>query len=248
MADEIARFRADAVVLAGDLGESLRDIQTCLHAFRRVGCPVLVIPGNHDLWTGEFTSQQLWDEVLAGVVREAGFVWLEGQAFAHQGIAVAGSIAWYDYSAADPQVRAGPETFAREKGQYNNDAYRIDWPWSDIEFAHRVGERLIETLDGLEADPAVRQVVVATHVPLLDCQMLRKPYDADWAFSNAYFGNLTLGDAVVRRCKITHVVSGHTHVGRSARWPAPDGRRIETYVVDSHYGRPGWLAIEGVVV
>jgi hypothetical protein len=231
------------VVLAGDLGESVSDIQSCLHAFQGVGCPVLVIAGNHDLWTGQYSSRLLWEEVLPRLAR-MGFVWLEGTAFAHGGTAVAGSIAWYDYSAADPLVAADPETFARDKGKNNNDAYRIDWPWSDIAFARQVGTRLGETLDGLEADPAVRQVIVVTHVPLLDCQMLRKPYDADWAFSNAYFGNLTLGQAVVRHCKVTHIIRGHTHVGRSAVWRSPDGRRIEAHVVDSHYGRPNWLALE----
>jgi hypothetical protein len=41
--------------------------------------------------------------------------------------------------------------------------------------------------------------------------MLRKPDDFDWGFSNAYFGNLTLGRQVLETSKkVQAVVSGHT--------------------------------------
>ncbi len=44
--------------------------------------------------------------------------------------------------------------------------------------------------------------------------MLRKPDDFDWGFSNAYFGNLTLGRQVLETSKkVQAVVSGHTHIG-----------------------------------
>jgi hypothetical protein len=73
--------------------------------------------------------------------------------------------------------------------------------------------------------------------------MTRRPHDRDWAFSNAYFGNLTLGQKILARRKVTHVISGHTHVGRSARLALPDGRTIEARVLNSQYGRPVWLGV-----
>ena len=54
--------------------------------------------------------------------------------------------------------------------------------------------------------------------------MCRKPNNRDWGFSNAYFGNLTLGAQVLERQKVSHVISGHTHVGRNAHLRLADGR------------------------
>ena len=216
VAREMADFGPDAVVLAGDLAETLPDLSALLTLFReRVGRPVWMLPGNHDLWTKPpYGSRQLWEERLPRLVVEAGCGWLEGAAFTLGDTAVAGTVAWYDYSAADPGIHEPPAVFAREKGYFNADAYRIDWQWTDPEFAGLVSAPFLATLDRLEADPAVRRVVAATHVPLLEGQMCRRPDDRRWAFSNAYFGNLTLGAKALTRRSITHVVSGHTHVGR----------------------------------
>jgi hypothetical protein len=48
-------------------------------------------------------------------------------------------------------------------------------PWTDPEFAARVGQDFLGMLDRLEADAAVREVVVLTHVPVLHCQLLPWP-------------------------------------------------------------------------
>ena len=61
------------------------------------------------------------------------------------------------------------------------DALRIDWEWSDPEFAERVARPFLATLDGWEADPAVRRVVAVTHVPILEAQMTRDPGSAAWS-------------------------------------------------------------------
>ncbi len=89
----------------------------------------------------------------------------------------------------------------------------------------------------------MRQTVVVTHVPLLECQVLRRPGDADWGFSNAYFGNLALGREVLRRKKVTQVVSGHTHIERHGTERRADGGTVEVRVLGSDYGRPAWLGL-----
>lgn len=244
LAREVAAFAPAAFVLAGDIAETLSDLQRCLTLLKQqVGCPVLVLPGNHDLWKGEVSSLQKWRTNMPHVVEAAGCVWLEGNAFCHQGVAVAGSIGWYDYSAADPGIQASVLEFATRKIDYNLDAAMIDWHWSDPDFAALVGDGLLATLDRLEADPTVRQTVVVTHVPLLECQMCRDSGNPDWAFSNAYFGNLTLGKKVLERKKVVQVISGHTHVGRRATLRLDDGRVIGAYVLNSHYGKPLWLQL-----
>src|SRR5262245_29851828 len=51
VARQMAAFAPDAVVIAGDLGESLGDFTRCLKLFRgQLSCPVWVLPGDHDFW------------------------------------------------------------------------------------------------------------------------------------------------------------------------------------------------------
>ena len=99
-------------------------------------------------------------------------------------------------------------------------------------------------LEHLEGDPAVRRVVVVTHMPLVEGQMARDPGNRDWAFSNAYFGNLTLGNEVLKRVKVTHIISGHTHVERHGLAPRDAGPPIDARVLASDYGEPAWLGLE----
>jgi len=244
LAREVEAFAPEALVVAGDVGESLENIARCLALLKRfVACPVWVLPGNHDLWARGASSRRLWEELMPRTVEQADCHWLEGKAFVRHGVAVAGTIAWYDYSAADPHVKAPARIFAENKRYYNMDGTYIDWDWSDLQFAELAAEPFLATLDRLDADPAVRQTVVVTHVPLLECQMCRDSGNADWAFSNAYFGNLTLGAKVLQRKKVTHVISGHTHVGREAHVQLEDGRLVEARVLASEYGNPAWLGL-----
>ncbi len=244
LAKEVAGFDPAALVVAGDVAESLEHWPRCLQLLTsRLRCPILVLPGNHDLWRGNGSSLEKWQEKLPQAVRQAGCVWLEGEAFVQQGVAIAGTIAWYDYSAADPHIQAPPQEFADQKHLFNPDATEIDWPWTDLEFAELVGQALLATLDRCEADAAVGQSVVVTHVPLLECQMCRDSGNPRWAFTNAYFGNLTLGEKVLARKKVSHVISGHTHVGRRQTLTLADGRCLQAHVLDSHYGRPTWLGL-----
>jgi hypothetical protein len=84
---------------------------------------------------------------------------------------------------------------------------------------------------------------VVTHVPVLECQMCRRPENPRWAFTNAYFGNLTLGKQILQRRKVTHIVSGHTHVERYGQLKGADGRKVEAWVLASDYRRPAWLGL-----
>ena len=73
--------------------------------------------------------------------------------------------------------------------------------------------------------------------------MCRDSTNGDWAFTNAYFGNLTLGAEVLARAKVTHIISGHTHVERRGRVARPDRRSIEACVIPSHYNAPRWVPL-----
>ena len=250
LAGDIAAFKPDAFAVLGDIGESPGHVKNCLNILKDLlPCPIFVVAGNHDLWlptncSSQGDSSNLFHRHLPDLVQAIKCIWLEGNGYVLGGIGLVGTIAWYDYSAADASIQATPEIFARLKRNFNMDADRVHWAHSDPEFAELVAGPFLATLDRLEADPSIRQTVVFTHVPLLECQMCRKPNDATWSFSNAYFGNLTLGEKVIQRKKVTHIISGHTHVGRHAVVKLTDGRALEARVLDSQYGKPVWVGIE----
>ena len=102
LVDAIAAERPDLTVIAGDVGEGLRAFRRCLAIFARLPGDLGVIAGNHDLWAGQgVSSQQLWSTALPAATREAGRIYLEDEDWRRDGIAVVGTVAWYDYSAAD---------------------------------------------------------------------------------------------------------------------------------------------------
>src|SRR5262249_9461701 len=105
-------------VLAGDIGEGLPNFVECLKLFAQLPGDVAVLVGNHDVWKrANYSSQELWERRLPEAVQAAGMLWLEGTVWQHDGFAVAGSLAWYDYSAADPTLPPHPpELFAKMKG------------------------------------------------------------------------------------------------------------------------------------
>jgi hypothetical protein len=242
---EVRSFEPDALVVAGDLGESLADLKRALHLLReQVTAPIWVLPGNHDVWARPpHDSRQLFLEALPAAVRAAGCRWLEGTAFIVKGVAVAGTIGWYDYSAADPSIQGSALQFAQQKFHYNGDALRIDWEWSDPEFAELISVPFLSQLDHLESDPSVQRVVVVTHVPLVEGQMRRQPDVVRWAFSNAYFGNLTLGRKVLSRRKVSHIVSGHTHFGKQCVLERLGMSAVTAHVLASDYEEPAWLGL-----
>ncbi len=244
LVERIAAEQPILTVLAGDIGEGLPNVQACLRLFAGLPGEVAVLMGNHDLWVhpGGPSTQALWERALPDVVAEVGMIWLEDATWRHGDLAVVGSIAWYDYSAADPTF--GPYTvegIADYKARKFPDAFFMDWPWSDQEFATRCGDALVARLAALEADATVERVLVVTHDPLFETQMLRKPDNRGWGVTNAFFGNLTLGQRLTPFRKLRTVISGHTHIGRQGIVARPDvagAEPITAWVISSDYHRP----------
>jgi 3',5'-cyclic AMP phosphodiesterase CpdA len=246
----IASEEPALTVLAGDIGEGLPNIAESLKLFTHLPGDVAVLAGNHDVWAqANYASQDLWEHHLPTLVQAAGMIWLEETVWQRDSVAVAGSLAWYDYSAADPALPFyRPGFFAGMKSYYNRDAEYVDWSWPDREFASRLGDALCKRLQNLEADPNVSEILLVTHVPIFEEQLLRKPHDFDWGFSNAYFGNLTLGQQVLETSKkIRAVMSGHTHIGREGkvRHPKfPKGHTVSVSVLASDYHAPVYAIID----
>ncbi len=244
MITEIAGLAPDCVILAGDVGERLDGYRQMLRLLQHLDCPRLILAGNHDLWADEQAgSEERWTETLPRLTRAHGAIWLEGENWSMAGLGICGTLGWYDYSARDPSLPVTDEEYATVKRLYNVDGQRIDWAYSDIEFANRIGEAFAARLAALDADPAIRESLVVTHVPAFEAAVVRKPDDKAWNFGNAYFGNLTLGKRIIASPKVRRVVSGHTHIGWNGQVGRPHGA-IEVRVVPAEYGSPAYVMLD----
>jgi hypothetical protein len=242
LARQMAAFSPDAVVVAGDLAESLSDLTRCLKLLREpLRCPIWVLPGDHDFWARPpYDSRRLFRDLLPQAVTRAGCSWLEGTAFVLNGVAVAGTVAWYDYSTAGMAGMVSDLEFAQKKYLYNADALRIDWEWADPEFAGIVAAPFLATLDHLQQDPAVRSIVVVTHFPILEQQLDRERLPG---FTSAYAGNLTLGKKALAYSKVAHAIAGHTHSPRESRVLRDNGAPVAVRVLPGDYEQPAWWGL-----
>src|SRR5688572_17265285 len=101
----IARINSaggDVLLVVGDTSIPDGDtLEQCLDRFKFPG-PKLFIAGNHELWTTGPDSYALFTEELPRRVRAMGWQWLETEPFLSDGVAIVGSVGWYDYSFAQP--------------------------------------------------------------------------------------------------------------------------------------------------
>jgi hypothetical protein len=242
LAGQMAGFAPDAVIVAGDLAESLSDLTRCLKLLRGpLNCPIWVLPGDHDFWARPpYDSRRLFRELLPQTAASAGCNWLEGTAFVVRGVAVAGTVAWYDYSSGSMAGMVTDLEFAQKKYLYNADALRIDWEWADPEFAGLVSVPFLATLDHLQQDPAIRSVVVVTHFPVLEQQLDRERMQG---FASAYAGNLTLGKKILGYGKVAHIIAGHTHNPRDCMLSRHASPPIAVRVLPGDYEQPAWWGL-----
>lgn len=218
-AEQVCALEPDCFIIAGDIGHPLRLYQRGLQLFRDLGCPRLVIAGNHDVYRGEYGSRELWQEWLPRVSSDEGFIWLEDTTCVLNGVGICGTMAWYDYSSHAPHLQLNGQEYRQLKHLVNHDADYVDWPWSDVAMARYLGRSFGARLAGLTSDPAVRRIVVVTHMPIFEQAVPRRPESEFWSLMNAYLGNFTLGQMVRDAPKVTHVVSGHLH--RRGQWTVP---------------------------
>jgi hypothetical protein len=241
----LAQAKPDALVIAGDNGTTLVRSRRILASVRAaLECPIGLLAGNHDLWDepgeGE-PSRRLFEHEWPALARDLNMVWLERDVLRLGSIAITGTIGWYDYSrrprAGHPLLKNwDPAQLGAVKGSYNNDGNHIHWDYTDPEFANLVGAALERRLATLETDTTVERVIVATHVPAFAEQMISLPDDSPIA--DTYFGNITLGERLLRYPKVTHVASAHTH--RAVPWMKirRGERDINVTTIGSDYMRP----------
>jgi predicted phosphohydrolase len=242
--DAMVASGADAIVVAGDIGHPLANYRGCLDLFADCRIPVGVVAGNHDVWRDQHhDSRSLLEEVLPVASRQRGCHWLEQDRIVIGSTAIVGSMVWYDYSGAE-SLGLEPSYFADAKPRISNDALWVDWVWSDPEAAGMLRIGLRTTLEELERDASIHRVVVVTHVPVFEGQMLRNPDNFAWSVANAYFGNLRTGRAIARFPKVRVVISGHIHTSLTTTVSRTHMADIHAFVVGSDYGDPDWVLVD----
>jgi len=218
----------DLLVLAGDIGAG-EDFERCLEQFDDLPCQKALVPGNHDIWVRlddeRGDSLRVYREHLPRVAAAHGFHYLDHGPLVLPdiGLAVAGSINWYDYSwaidrlpklADDWRDRLRTKRFLRGR---HNDANYIRWDLDDERFTREVVGALKSHLTrALSWVPAA--LLVTHHPPFRELNYPHpEPVQLDGLLWEAFSGNRALEQLIESHCeRIPFAFCGHTHYAREA--------------------------------
>lgn len=203
---------ADLVVLAGDIGRmrSRRDVSTLRYAEQAsvyLGCPAVVVPGNHEYYRGSFDDEReaLLAARVAGVTvldrNEACFACTRGA------LRILGATLWTDY-----EVLGDPEQGMREAAQALEDhrliARRGGSPFlpQDALAEHRLSRAwLAQKLAERHNGPTL---VVTHHVPH---SAARNPVIGATSLSPAFDSDCDDLIAAAARAQVAAWIFGHHH-------------------------------------
>lgn len=208
----------DWLIVAGDVGERVADVEWALGLLSERFAKVVWVPGNHELWTHPDDPVTLRGEEryrrLVGICRDLGVVTPEDPYPVWRGeggpVTVAPLFVLYDYSFRMPGVATKEESLhlAHEAGVVCTDEYFLHPdPHGSRDAWCR--ERVARTEQRLAAvDPAYPTVLV-NHWPLVrqPTDILRYPEFAQWC-------GTTLTADWHRRFRAAAVVYGHLHIPR----------------------------------
>lgn len=233
---EINTLDFDVLLLVGDTATAEGDeLERCL-SLCTFGGPRLFVAGNHELWSHQADTHELFTQTLPQRVRSAGWHWLEADPIELNGCAFVGSIGWYDYSFA-PEHLGVPRRFYAAKvspgaagrlhehrglladpSDLTAQHHQIIARWNDGRFI-RLGrsdeqfleERLADLQSSIRRVAASPCVLAAIHhVPFRE--LLPPPRNASWDFAWAYLGSHRIGQMLLRHANVKHVICGHSHL------------------------------------
>jgi 3',5'-cyclic AMP phosphodiesterase CpdA len=236
-----ARLReepADLLILAGDIGAG-DEFQRCLELFESLPGQKALVPGNHDIWVRpndeRGDSMRVYREHLPRLSAAHGFHYLDGGPLVlpDVGLAVVGSINWYDYSwaidrlaAAIPDWKERLRTKRFQRGRHN-DANYVRWGLDDAGFTREVVSTLNTHLTrALSWVPAA--LLVTHHPPFRGLNYPKKePLDLDALLWEAFSGNAMMERLIAERGEaVPFAFCGHTHFARETTHAATRGINI----------------------
>lgn len=224
----------DALLIAGDIATSPETWLRTILALRACAPRLLVVAGNHDVWTTpEAAAKGLdsWarlDRLLPALAQEAGADLLDAGPVVIGGVGFVGSLGWYDLSTREHLLDAPEECY--ETGIFGHlrwvDCARAIWP-DPADPARRmrapeVAAALLDRLDRHLRAVAAPRLVVATHTLAFHDQIHRKDHPG-WRFINAFMGCLPMGERIRRDPRVVLHIGGHTHLHSDLRISGPGG-------------------------
>lgn len=242
---EIQSISPDVFILGGDIAGGVSGLTAEIFQLFRTCAPVcLTVPGNHDLWVfADSECRDSWEayERYQDYARAAGFIPLDSDGpVCVDGVGFAGCMGWYDYSFRDVRLDglvSYDQYVAKSVPEFDigwNDGNYISWSDTDEKVTVEQLRRITSQLELLEADPAVREIVVVNHHLPYELLLRRPEIDTHrgcrWNIGNAWMGSRRFGKMYDQFEKISTVICGHTHFAK------------ELWLGDRHIlmnGRPG---------
>ncbi len=210
---------ADWLLVAGDVGELIADIEWALRTLRERFATVVWAPGNHELWTHRADPVRLRGEQrylhLVEMCRRLGVITPEDPYPVWEGpggpVTIAPLFLLYDYTFRPPGAATKAAGLARayetgvvcsDESMLHPDPYpnRESWCWARVEATER---RLAQLDSGI-------RTILMNHFPLVrePTRVLRYPEFAQWC------GTERTADWHVR-FNAAAMVYGHLHIPRT---------------------------------
>ena len=128
----------DLFILAGDISNSIGDIDDFLRLFKSLDIPKVFVPGNHDIWieSGKqlrkgFDSRYKLENQLPDICKDNGFHYPLSEPLILNDVAIVGTLGWYDYSLRDRRLDMLYSLQDYERGIFGdsiwNDARFVVW-------------------------------------------------------------------------------------------------------------------------
>lgn len=222
--EQLQQQPPDLLLLGGDIGTD-KHFDECLQLFRDLPCIKALIPGNHDIWVNpddaRGDSLDVYERHLPGLCAQHGYRYLDFAPLLlpDAGLAIIGSINWYDYSWSLEQMKAEVpdwethlqnKTFTRGR---HNDARFVRWNTDDVRFTKRVVDTLEQQL--VPALEQVEHAIVMTHHPAfrgIGFPQLLPAHGLDPLLWQALAGNRALEVVLEKHAaRVPMIFSGHTH-------------------------------------
>ena len=119
LVDRARELAPDVLLIIGDIATSPTQYLSTLLALRAVVPRLLVVAGNHDVWTtSEAAAKGLdsWarlDRLLPALAEEAGAELLDQAPVEIDGVAILGSLGWFDFSTREHLLELPMEVYRK---------------------------------------------------------------------------------------------------------------------------------------
>ena len=214
-------YEVDVVVAVGDISSSgrLEHVKEVLSTVKEVvdPAPLLVIPGNHDIYLTESERSTDINSLLKlsmfnELVERLGCIALMKRPFILGNVGFVGSVAWYDYSFAPDYLGLSLEDFkAKTYGLYIwADREFVKIPFSDEEFTLHLLNKFEEHIKQIY-NSVEKIVAVLHHLPFR--RLVKYELRPEWDYFSTFMGSESFGYIIKKYDKIKLVVHGHQHNG-----------------------------------